>query len=47
MGGLCSGKAKPKEVKVHELEFMGVCTEGAYNNPRLIDVVFNKAAQAG
>ena len=39
MGGLCE-KEKPKEVKVHELSFMGICTEGAYNNPTLIDRIF-------
>ena len=31
MGGLCSKKAKV--VRVHELSFMGVMTEGAYKAP--------------
>ena len=31
MGGLCSKKAK--EVRVHELKFMGIMTEGAYKSP--------------
>ena len=45
MGGICSKKAK--EVRVHELAFMGVCTEGAYNQPELLDQVYQQAVDAG
>ena len=45
MGGLCSKKTR--EVRVHELAFMGLCTEGAYNNPGLMDEIFRKAEEAG
>ena len=46
MGGFC-GKAKPKDVKQHELAFMNICTEGAYGNPNLIDTIFNRAKDEG
>ena len=46
MGGFC-GKAKPKDVKQHELAFMGICTEGAYGKPELIDTIFNRAQKEG
>ena len=26
---------------------MGICTEGAYNNPRLIDIIFDRAKSEG
>ena len=38
MGGLCSKKAKT--VKVHELAFMGIMTEGARDNEELINKVY-------
>lgn len=45
MGGICS-KGK-KEVRQHELAFMGVVTEGAYGQPELLDAIFEKAQAAG
>ena len=45
MGGILCCKKAPKTVKQHELAFMGICTEGAYNDSGLIDAVFNKAQE--
>ena len=46
MGGFC-GKEK-KVVQMHELHFMSTCSEGfSYNNPQLIDKVFNEAKSDG
>ena len=46
MGNFC-GKEGPKKVKKHELAFMGICTEGSYNDPGLIDTIFNEAKKEG
>ena len=42
----CKKKAAP--IKMHELNFMSTISEGfAYNNPQIIDSVFDKAVAAG
>ena len=45
MGSICS--KKKKQVRIHELAFMGACTEGAYNNPGLLDKIYAAAEQDG
>ena len=44
MASLCS---KGHKVKVYELKFMNLCTEGCYNRPEALDHLWNEAVNEG
>ena len=45
MGHCCSKKYNI--VKVHELAFMNICTEGMSGNPDSLDKIFKEAEKVG
>ena len=47
MGGLLCAST-PKKIRVHEMAFMGACSEDfTYKNPHLIDAIFERARLCG
>ena len=44
MGNLC-GKKTPREVRKHELAFMGLVSDGVYNDPGQLDAVLKDAKE--